>query len=90
MFTEISYVDFNNRVELTKYIAQNPSANVQTSLDIVDSTTGVNFDENGMICATMKKKRNSNSIDKFNRIEKIVFEFDMFSPDQHIYLHLQL
>ena len=38
----------NYRSELTNVISQNPSATVQTALDIMDSTTGVNFDENGI------------------------------------------
>ena len=31
-----------------------------------------------------KKKRNMKTIQKFNRIKEILFEFDKFSPDQQI------
>ena len=49
MFDQYINISFqrNYRLEINKALAQNPSANAKTLMEIADSNTGLNFDENG-------------------------------------------
>ena len=37
-----------------------------------------------MLCATRKRKRAADNIQKYDKINEILSEFDCFSPDQQI------
>ena len=49
LFDQYNNINFqrNYRLEINKALVQNPSANAKTLLEIANSNTGLNFDENG-------------------------------------------
>ena len=49
MFYTLNNIDFQrtDRLEINKALAQNPSATAKTLLEIADTNSGLNFDENG-------------------------------------------
>ena len=49
MFYTLNNIDFQRtyRLEINKALAQNPSATTKTLLEIADTNSGLNFDENG-------------------------------------------
>ena len=86
LFDQYNDINFQRsyRLETNKALAQNPSANAKTLMEIANSNTGLNFDQNGerspdeyaAYCGI------HNYDEKHNSIMQLFF--DNLHPDQHI------